>query len=277
MSTTQLSERFGAPDADLTILSSDGVIFKVHRKNLELHSDVFADAANATSTDSGNDEPVELSESSAVLDLLFQYMYRQPQPNLQPVDFSVFAGLAEAAEKYVVYAALPAVMARMKEYISRHPVDVLDYAAKHDHKELGSEAARSCISEHPLNALDYAAKTDLKELANEAARLSIALPISKAASILAPPTFTKWMSYYDQWHSEARKTLGMLLLLSGGKTADGKTFSANIPNLSSCVRDPYTCYKVRQELENVFASHEGLRQMTVGKLNFLDKEFMPGS
>jgi hypothetical protein len=90
------------------------VIFKVHRKHLEVHSDIFADAANATQPDNEAEEVVNLSESSAVLDLLFQYMYRQPQPDLKSVDFPIFAGLAEAAEKYVVYSALPAIAIKMK-------------------------------------------------------------------------------------------------------------------------------------------------------------------
>jgi hypothetical protein len=41
-------------------------------------------------------------------------MYRQPQPDLKSVDFPIFAGLAEAAEKYVVYSALPAIAIKMK-------------------------------------------------------------------------------------------------------------------------------------------------------------------
>ncbi|KAJ6477044.1 hypothetical protein C8R45DRAFT_369323 [Mycena sanguinolenta] len=152
---SERSERFCSSDADLTILSSDGIIFKVHRKNLEFHSDIFADAANATvRIETEDNEPVKLSETSAVLDLLFQYMYRQPQPNLQPVDFQVCAELAEAAEKYVVYSALPAVMLRMKESIAEHPLDVLHYAAKHDHHELGSAAARLCITTYPLTNIN---------------------------------------------------------------------------------------------------------------------------
>jgi hypothetical protein len=80
-----------------------------------------------------------------------------------------------------------------REGISGHPLDVLNYATKHEHKELGNEAARSCISKYPLHVLDYAAKYGQKELANDAARLTIGLPISTAASILAPPTFMKWV------------------------------------------------------------------------------------
>ncbi|KAJ7759283.1 hypothetical protein B0H14DRAFT_2974575 [Mycena olivaceomarginata] len=122
------SERFCPGDADMTISSSDGVTFKVHRKHLEVHSDVFADAVNAT-------EIVKLSETSAVLDLLFQY----PQPDLKSVDFPVFAGLAEAAEKYVVYSALPAVATQMNTSVIQYPLQVLDYAARHNHKELAKQ------------------------------------------------------------------------------------------------------------------------------------------
>ncbi|KAJ7026037.1 hypothetical protein C8F04DRAFT_878741, partial [Mycena alexandri] len=91
------------------------------------------------------DDVIVLSETSAVLDVLFQYMYRQQQPNLQLVEFLVFAGLAEAAEKYVVYSALPAVMSRVMRYLASHPLQVLDYAARHSHKELANEAACSTL------------------------------------------------------------------------------------------------------------------------------------
>lgn len=102
-----------ALDADITILSADGILFKVHRKNLEVHSDVFAGAEDATRPENG-DEIVHLPENSDVLDLLFQYMYRQPQPDLNKVEFATIAGLAEAAEKYVVYSALEWCRMRMK-------------------------------------------------------------------------------------------------------------------------------------------------------------------
>jgi hypothetical protein len=97
------------------------VLFKVHRKNLEVHSDIFADAENATSPEPGSNVAVELAESAAVLDLLFQYMYRQLPPNLQDVEFTICAGLAEAAEKYYVYSALNLCRNKMK-YVGSIPV-----------------------------------------------------------------------------------------------------------------------------------------------------------
>ncbi|KAJ6477009.1 hypothetical protein C8R45DRAFT_368864 [Mycena sanguinolenta] len=161
---SRTSERFCAPDADLTVSSCDGVLFKVHRKHLEVHSDVFANAANATRPENGN-EIVHLPESADVLDVLFQYMYRQPQPDLRLVKFPVFIGLAEAAEKYVVYSALPAIMIQIQQHVTQHPLEVLNFAAKHDHKRLG----------------------------NEAARLSVGLPMLDAATILAPDTLREWV------------------------------------------------------------------------------------
>ncbi|KAF8201982.1 hypothetical protein K438DRAFT_1965436 [Mycena galopus ATCC 62051] len=311
MATQQKSERFCALDADLTILSSDGVIFKVHRKNLEVHSDIFADAEHITGTGNGGDESVKLSESAAVLDLLFQYMYRQPQPDLRIVDFPVAAALAEAAGKYMVYSAVPAVISRMREGVSEHPLDVLNYAAKHEHKELGSEAARSCISKYPLHVLDYAANYGQKELANEAARLTVGLPISTAASILTPPTLLKWVcikpslstprlipvlfqaAFYDQWHSNARETLAELLLISNSnlraaappepvtgflsslaRILDDMLEFSPARGLVICVRDPHAFYRLRSKLEHGFANQLP-KQKATSMFKFLDSNFNP--
>ncbi|KAF8149790.1 hypothetical protein K438DRAFT_2027314 [Mycena galopus ATCC 62051] len=224
----------------MTVCSSDGVLFKVHRKHLEVHSEIFADAAGATGPENG-DEIVHLEESSDVLDLLFQYMYRQPQPDLHLVPFSAFMGLAEAVEKYVVYSALPAVMIRIKDHMKEHPLDVLDFAAKHGHMELGNEAARLSVTG--------------------------SLPISDAARTLAPDTFAKWMVFYDNWNTAARKALS--LLIQRGNPGE---------SLYQCVKDPQLRYKERPALKALQAarrinSPSGARVNLVD-LTFLDCEFM---
>lgn len=95
-----------ASDSDLTLKSSDNVLFKVHRKNLEVHSDGFAAADSISQASSLENEVVELSESSAVLELLLQFMYRQTQPDLREIEFDLMAEVAETAEKYQVYSAM---------------------------------------------------------------------------------------------------------------------------------------------------------------------------
>lgn len=58
--------------------------------------------------------PATLSESSNILDLLFQHVYPQAHPQLDKVDFDVLADLAEAAEKYQVYSAMEVCRLLMK-------------------------------------------------------------------------------------------------------------------------------------------------------------------
>ncbi|KAJ7933357.1 hypothetical protein B0H13DRAFT_1700891 [Mycena leptocephala] len=235
--TPRSSERFCAPDADITISSPDGVTFKVHRKHLAIHSDIFADAANATLPDNGSDEVVQLSESSAVLDLLFQYMYCQPQPDLNSVDFPTFAGLAEAAEKYVVYSALSAVAIQMKASVTKYPLQVLDYAARHNHKNL----------------------------ANEAARLSLGLPWVQAVFLLPPDSLLKWARFYDRWHTSVRNFLSFFINAPRYKDV-----------LGACVRNPHMCFRHRKTLEDlaqVAGSPDNVQWATNTLKTILDCQF----
>ncbi|THV04273.1 hypothetical protein K435DRAFT_714731 [Dendrothele bispora CBS 962.96] len=188
---TRVSKSFNHPTSDITLQSSDRVLFKVHRRNLEMYSQVFADAAGATATvppstptrapasltgtveqplsssssssssqlhdntssPTQSSEIVHLSESSAVLDLMFQYMYLQPQPDLRKVDFDVVKDLAEAVEKYCVYSAMGALNLRMREHIPSQPVEVLLYAIRHNHPELINESAEATLEFPPYPML----------------------------------------------------------------------------------------------------------------------------
>ncbi|THU77416.1 hypothetical protein K435DRAFT_973984 [Dendrothele bispora CBS 962.96] len=187
---TRVSKSFNHPTSDITLQSSDRVLFKVHRRNLEMYSEVFADAAGATltvppstptrapasltgiieqplsssssssqlhdNTSSPTPQPgeiVHLSESSAVLDLMFQYMYLQPQPDLRKVDFDVVKDLAEAVEKYCVYSAMGALNVRMREHIPSQPVEVLLYAIRHNYPELMNESAEATLEFPPYPML----------------------------------------------------------------------------------------------------------------------------
>ncbi|KAF7350763.1 BTB domain-containing protein [Mycena sanguinolenta] len=220
--TPRTSQRFCASDADLTISSSDNVLFKVHRKHLEVHSDVFADAANATRPENG-DEIVYLQESSEVLELLFQFMYRQRQPDLRHVEFPKFMEFAEAVDKYVVYSALSAMESQMRVHITDHPLRVLDFSAIHGHADLG----------------------------NEAARIAVGLSMSSAAAILSPHTFTKWMAFHDEWHAGAMNAVAEFLSLLRRHSREELSSS-----LEACVRDPKRWYTERSTLQNYTWANE---------------------
>ncbi|KAJ7146977.1 hypothetical protein C8R44DRAFT_758542 [Mycena epipterygia] len=217
MASSEISERFCAPDADITISSSDGVLFKVHRKNLELHCDIFANAADTTRPETGEDI-VHLSERAEVLDLLFQYMYRQPQPDLQVVEFSVFAGLAEAAEKYVVYSALTLCKMIMRNSIPQHPLEVLDYAVKHGHVEMADESARQ----------------------------SMGHGVADAMQVLAPDTFKTWTLVHERWQKKTALCLAELL----GRREHYKDI------VRESLQNPNGCYAVREELFQASSSYK---------------------
>jgi hypothetical protein len=51
-------------------------------------------------------EVVQLSETAEALNVLLQFMYSQPQPDLIGLPFAVLADLVKAVEKYEVYAAM---------------------------------------------------------------------------------------------------------------------------------------------------------------------------
>jgi hypothetical protein len=87
-------------NADITLQSSDNILFKFYKKQLEVHSGAFAGAESFTATD----EPVMFTEPSEIVDLLLQLMSRQEHPDLRSVDFDTLDLLAEAVEKYDVFA-----------------------------------------------------------------------------------------------------------------------------------------------------------------------------
>ena len=90
-----------------------------------MHAEGFAAAEAASKSSSENAETITLAETTAVLEVLLQYMYRQPQPDLQNVDFKTLAGVAEAAEKYQVYSATYVCKVLM-EYVCLMKMAVMD-------------------------------------------------------------------------------------------------------------------------------------------------------
>jgi hypothetical protein len=102
-----------APDSDVTFLSSDNVLFRIHKLNLAVSAGGFAPPEFET-----RDEIVHLAETAITLELLFQFCYpdRHPDacPDVELLEFSRFAILAEVAEKYQVYSAMNICKIRMK-------------------------------------------------------------------------------------------------------------------------------------------------------------------
>ena len=61
-----------------------------------------------------SEEIIPLTEDAGTLDLLFQFMYPQKQPDLREIGTETLIELAEAAEKYQVFAAMETCSRQME-------------------------------------------------------------------------------------------------------------------------------------------------------------------
>lgn len=88
-------------DADLVIRSSDNVIFQVHKRNLECAADGFFQYNEAA-----DDGSMSLTKSGAILEILLQFIYPRPLPDLEKLEFEDLLLVSEAAEKYGFFGAI---------------------------------------------------------------------------------------------------------------------------------------------------------------------------
>ncbi|KAL1706450.1 hypothetical protein EV121DRAFT_201135, partial [Schizophyllum commune] len=129
-------------DSDITFRSCDGLLFHIHRVNLDTHAGAFPPAELACHAA----EAVDLTEDGQTLELLFQFIYPWRQPTLEGVPFERLDALAEAAEKYEVFSAMGICRIRMRETLPDHPVEIMNYAARHSYFEILDAAAPLTIS-----------------------------------------------------------------------------------------------------------------------------------
>ena len=91
----------------MTFCSSDNVGFKLHRANLASHSVVFPDAGAMVGTKlEDRNDIVRLEEPACVLELLFQFVYPRQHRELDGLEFELLDKIAEASEKYQLFAAM---------------------------------------------------------------------------------------------------------------------------------------------------------------------------
>jgi len=136
---------------------------------------------------------VTLTETSTTLELLFQYIYRRPQPNLERLNFKDLSSLAEAAEKYQVFSAMEVCRLLMRSSLTDFPLEVLAYSCRHGYSELSDEAAP--------NTLGTSAPT--------------------ALSVLGYDSFNTWILYREPWINVLRSALeepSNKVLHRGGRT-----------------------------------------------------------
>ncbi|KAJ6474333.1 hypothetical protein C8R45DRAFT_385433 [Mycena sanguinolenta] len=183
-----VNSRFDFANADVTFKSSDDVLFRIHRKNLEFCTEGFP-----PSEISSESEVVELTETSVTLELLFQFMYPQRHPALDTTPFEVLEPLAEAAEKYQVFPAMNICHIRMRDMVHEHPVEVAVYATKHDYPYLVSEVAPMMIAMDSVQVMEMLPQNLMlpwvryvKEWTNVLQNHALTLPIGCSTAVHSP-------------------------------------------------------------------------------------------
>ncbi|CAK5272348.1 unnamed protein product [Mycena citricolor] len=250
------SPLFNSSDADVSFISSDRILFRVHRKNLEVCTEGFPPCEVASP---GSQELIPLEESSTILELLFQFIYPRRHPGLDTVAFEVLGPLAEAAEKYQVFPAMNICHIRLRDMAKEHPVEVAAYAAKHDYPCLLGEIGPMMIS----------------------------LPAIDVADLLPPNLFRPWTRYVQEW-ARIHQTIALKLPTGGdpqvsiGWSAHSSqaASSAQNHNCKNCTRNGYAITApcswtqlVAAVLQNLAAGVDTLRALdTVFSIPAVPKE-----
>ncbi|KAF8989152.1 hypothetical protein BDQ17DRAFT_479033 [Cyathus striatus] len=188
---TKQSDIFNKYDADVTFKSSDGFLFKLHKKNLSIYTGGFP-----TTDITADDNIIPLEEKSGALELLFQFVYPPDFPTLADVSLDVFIELSQAAEKYMVYIAMPVCRARMLHVTQRCAT---------------SYTTRDDESKENLTALvKYAIDHCYMEIIDELTPFLVVLPLKSTISLFPIELQLAWALHRDQWmitYQEACYTL----------------------------------------------------------------------
>lgn len=84
---------------------------------------------------------IYLTETGKVLMLLVQFAHNHPHPDITSLDKRELFGLAEAAEKYLVYSAMSVCCATILFRKKKFPAQALNYAVKFNHPHVADAAA----------------------------------------------------------------------------------------------------------------------------------------
>ncbi|OBZ66359.1 hypothetical protein A0H81_13587 [Grifola frondosa] len=144
---------FDDREADIVIRSSDQVEFYVHKIILSVASPVFRDMfalAQPSRSSTGKEEPVEVQESSIVLDMLLRLCYPVAAPSIGLNDI---VAVLESARKY----QMDGVKGRMKEILllpnswQEQPLQVYALACGCGFSDVAMTAARCLLRRELFN------------------------------------------------------------------------------------------------------------------------------
>ncbi|KAI4519320.1 hypothetical protein K523DRAFT_257541 [Schizophyllum commune Tattone D] len=163
---------------DICLRSSDGVLIGAHTRNLEIFSDAFP----STSLSTLPSEPVALTETAVVLQLLMHFMHNVRQPSLEEKPFDLVLGFAEAVEKYGVHAADQLCWLKMRDHIPNYALGVLNFGVRHNLEDLVKLAAPETIR-YSFSAVVQAFSSEPVLLARWIEELVLSTPTARSLHV----------------------------------------------------------------------------------------------
>ncbi|KAF9006835.1 hypothetical protein BDZ89DRAFT_1079555 [Hymenopellis radicata] len=133
---------FSASDADVCIVSSDGIRFKVHSTNLRSASSIFPTPPPT----SQSDDAVHLDEPARVLRILLAYIYPDPpHPELEDAEFDLLYDVAIAADKYQFMMLVYICEFALEKHSATNAFKILRYAELRGNKRVMDRVARDTL------------------------------------------------------------------------------------------------------------------------------------
>ncbi|KIM44434.1 hypothetical protein M413DRAFT_442416 [Hebeloma cylindrosporum] len=268
-SAVVIHKQFNAnvPGVDLVAQSSDGVVFHLHRKNLELYTDgAFPGLHNSVNRSSSRAESqiVRLDELSLILEIVFQFLYPRRQPSLKGLDFQTISAVADAVEKYRVFSAMNLCEEALTGYLEDQSMSIFLHALRYRRVNLANQSAVYLSRKPLLSVLDsippaitipwlryleaWKSMFDLQlqkleerlgtQFCDTLAVFSRFHPLAGEHSELCSPCFcsvTSWISLLQRM--DKLSDLKAALIASIEPTRLSRTYMFNIPGSFSSSRD----------------------------------------
>ncbi|KAF9002650.1 hypothetical protein BDZ89DRAFT_1169708 [Hymenopellis radicata] len=202
--------KFAAEDADILILSSDNVLFRLHSVNIRTHTTVFPIGDNLTPSS----EPATFSEESSILEILFAHLYPSPPlPDLEELEVEIVQAVGCAAHKYGIASAMLIADLKMIAWAEEYPAEVASYALLHF--GAGPRLDRAMI-------------------------YSISIPLETAITLFTPKVFIAWLFHRDRWCNKVYGVTQQFPTVQNyalNARTSGAIANSAVVTYSECVRD----------------------------------------
>ncbi|KAJ3752834.1 hypothetical protein EV360DRAFT_54523 [Lentinula raphanica] len=121
-------------DAEITVISSDNVLFRLHKMNVQVTSGNLIRLNKLETNDF-----LTLVEPAEVLEILFEFLYPDFETDLERLEFDALLSVAEAAEKYGVFYAMSHCTFCLRKQSSSHPAELLRFAVRYRKERMLAE------------------------------------------------------------------------------------------------------------------------------------------